>query len=256
LGLQYDQDYLDLYETLRTDAGLPSQPFRHTLIVSANFPTRTLDAVFWAFEADPHAFRLTRKWEGDTFTFVMSNGILLGQEASPPVLLPQGRLLGRYNIRRNRMVAIPLTRQDRERAGTEIMDRRMALYQRAVDHVERTNDASVSGQFGRLATMNGNGDHRLSSAVFSHLTTLFACRMDTEAETEEFMAIVSPILDGAGNDTLPAGTPPGTAPAQGWPYWLARYRQCLDALREPFGLPGRIFRAGSRTVMNETPISA
>ncbi len=35
-----------------------------------------------------------------------------------------------------------------------------------------------------------------------------------------------------------------------------RYRQCLDALREPFGLPGRIFRAGSRTVMNETPISA
>jgi hypothetical protein len=66
LGLQYDQDKLDLCEKLRADAGLPSQPFRHMLIVSANYATRTLDAVFWAFETDPHAFRLTRGWQGDT----------------------------------------------------------------------------------------------------------------------------------------------------------------------------------------------
>jgi hypothetical protein len=150
----------------------------------------------------------------------MTNGILLGQEASRPVLLHQGHLLGRYNNRRNRMkVTVPLTQQDREKAATEIMDRRMPLYQRAVDHVERNNDASVSEQLSRFARLNDNGDHRVSSAVFSHLTTLFAYRMDTEAKAAEFLAIVSPVLDGAGEDSLPAGTPPETAPALGWPYW-------------------------------------
>lgn len=251
LGLQYDQDYLELYELLRKVSGLPSSPFRHTLIVSANLATRSLDAVFWAFETEPHAFRLSRKWQGGTFTYVMTNGILLGQEASQPILLDQGHLLGRYNNRRNRMrVTIPLTQQDREKAATEIMDRRMTLYQLAVEHVERTNDASVSEQLSRLARLNDNGDHTLTSAVFCHLMTLFAGRLDTEAKADQFMDIVSPILDGAGNDAFPAGATPETVPAQGWPYWLARYRQCLDALRIPFGLPGRIFRAGSRTEMN------
>jgi hypothetical protein len=251
LGLQYDQDYLDLYEKLRKDAGLPSTPFRHSLIVSANPPTRTLDAVFWAFETDPHAFRLTQDWQGGAFTYVMANGALLGQDASEPVLLPQTCLLGRYNNRRNRMkVRSPLTQEDREKVATEIMDRRMALYQGAVEYVERNNDTSVTEQLSRLARLNDSGDHRLSSAVFSHLTTLFATRMETEAKADQFLAIVSPILDRAGNDAFPPGTPPDAVPAQGWPHWLATYRQCLDALRAPFGLPGRIFRAGSRTEMN------
>ena len=251
LGLQYDDDFQQLYEKLRNDAGLPSAPFRHTLIASANPATRTLDAVFWAFETDPHAFRLTQKWQGKPFTYVMTNGVLLGQEASEPVFLPQTCLLGRYNNRRNRMkVRSPLTQKDRERAAAEIMDRRMGLYQRAVNHVERNNDTSVSEQFSRLARLNGSSDHRLSSAVFTHLLTLFSTRMGTNAKADEFLAIVSPIIDGAGADTLPAGTPVETVPAQGWPHWLATYRQCLDALRGPFGLPGRIFRAASRDEMN------
>ena len=86
--------------------------------------------------------------------------------------------------------------------------------------------------------------------MFNHLTTLFATRMDTEAKADEFLTIVSPILDGAGDDAIPAGTPPQSVPPQGWPHWLTRYRQCLDALRHPFGLPGRIFRAASRTELN------
>ena len=33
-------------------------------------------------ETDPHAFRLTTDWTGSDFTYVMTNGILLGQSAS------------------------------------------------------------------------------------------------------------------------------------------------------------------------------
>lgn len=256
LGLQYDQDYLDLYEKLRNDANLPTSSFGHTLIVSANLATRTVDAVFWAFETDPYAFRLTREWQGDTFTVVMTNGILLRQEASQAIRLQQGHLLGRYNNRRNRMrVTIPLTQQDRMSAATEIMERRMLLYQRAVDHVERTNDTSVCEHLDRLARLNSIRDHRLSSAVFNHLTTLFAGRIEPEAKSDEFLEIVSPILDSAGDDILLQEMSPQAIPKQDWPHWLTTYRQCLDALREPFGLPGRIFRAASRTEMDVTQMN-
>ena len=257
LGLQYDADYLALYEELRNEAGLPSSVFRHTLIVSASPPHRTVDAVFWAFETDPHAFRLTGDWRGEAFTYVMTNGILLGQEASAAVRLPRSQLLGRPTNRRNRMrVRRPLSQQEREQAATEIMERRLGLYPRAVDYVERTNDASITEQLSRLARLNGNGDHRLSSAVFSNLTTLFEGRMETEDRADQFLGLVAPIIDNAGADAFPAGTPLGAVPAQGWAHWLAIYRQCLDVLRGPFGLPGRIFRAASRTEMKETPISA
>jgi hypothetical protein len=152
LGLQYDQDYLDLFESLRAKAALPKEPFRHTLIVSANIATRTLDAVFWAFECDPHAFRLTKNWQGEPFTFVMTNGILAGQLASAVVSLPETKLLGRYNNRRNRMaVRIPLTEQEKENAGNEIMDRRMTLYREAVDYIERNHDKSVTESVFRKA---------------------------------------------------------------------------------------------------------
>ena len=252
LGLQYDQDYLGLYGELREAAGLPSSPFRHTLIVSADPASRTLDAVFWAFETDPHAFRLTTQWQGPPFTYVMTNGIMLDQEASGPVSLPKSTLLGRPNNRRSRMrVRTLLSPEDREKAAAEIMERRINLYQRAVDHVERTCDALFTDQLGRLARLNDTGDHRLSSAVVAHLRTLFASRADAEANSNDFLAIVTSILCEAGDDAFTPGAPLNAAPSKGWPHWLSAYRRCLDALHQPFGLPGHMYRAGSRTEIIE-----
>lgn len=104
---------------------LSATPFRHTLLVSANPATRTLDAVFWAFETDAHAFRLSSEWSGGQFTFVMSNGILVGQEASQAVRLDGGYLLGKPTNLRCRMRVL-LTEQDKAKAADEIMERAWA----------------------------------------------------------------------------------------------------------------------------------
>lgn len=256
LGLQYDPKYLDLYAKLRADAALSATPFRHTLLVSANPATRTLDAVFWAFEIDAHAFRLSSEWSGGPFTFVMSNGILVSQEASQAVRLEGGYLLGKpTNLRCRMRVRALLTEQDKAKAADEIMERRLGLYRRAVDHVERNCDESVREQLSRLARLNANGDHRLTSAVFSHVVTLFAGSTPTVEKADQFINLLIPILDTAAGSTLPAGSGKDATPPQGWGYWLERYRQCLDALLPAFGLPGYIFRAASRTVTNVSPIA-
>ncbi|HEY1381012.1 MAG TPA: hypothetical protein VGF55_29705, partial [Gemmataceae bacterium] len=257
LGVQYDPEYLALYAGLRDDAGLPAEPFRHTLLVSANPATRTLDAVFWAFETDPHGFRLATEWPGGAVTYVMTNGILVGQEVSQAVRLDGGYLLGRPTGRRcRRVVRTRPTAEDLKLVADELTERRHDLYRRAVDYVEQNSDGAVREQLGRLARLNANGDHRLSSAVFSHLTTLFADRAATDDRAGEFLNLVSPILDAAAADALPAGSPENATPAQGWEYWLDTYRRCLDVLREPFGLPGHAFRARLRTVTSEAPAVA
>ncbi len=87
LGLQYEPEYLALYEDLRREIVFPETPFEHVLMASANPATRTLDLVFWAFRVDPHAFRVCDDWQGDGFTYVAVNGILAGTTVSEAIPL-------------------------------------------------------------------------------------------------------------------------------------------------------------------------
>ncbi len=121
LGLQYELRYIALYEELRKVTGVQKSMFDHTLIVSADPPHHTVDAVFWAFETDPHAFRLTQCWQGGPFTYVMTNGILLNEHASAALKLSQSQLLGRPNIRRNQMRrAQPLSQHERDETAVSV----------------------------------------------------------------------------------------------------------------------------------------
>jgi hypothetical protein len=218
------------------------------LLVSANPATRTLDAVFWAFETDPHAFRLAMEWRGGAFTYVMTNGILVGQQASDPVRLEHGHLLGKPTDRRNRMkVSVALTNEEKQKAADELTERRFEFYQRSVNYVERSCDESVQEQLRRLARLNENGDHRMSSAVLSHVLTMFEGRISNVESTDQFLNLLIPIIDMASDEKLLPGSPANVTPGQGWAYWLGIYRQCLDVLHEVFGLPGYIFQAKLRT---------
>jgi hypothetical protein len=70
LGLQYDADYVRVYSELRNQVAFPESQFEHILLASANLATRSLDVVFWAFRADPYAFRVCDDWRGDSVTYV------------------------------------------------------------------------------------------------------------------------------------------------------------------------------------------
>jgi hypothetical protein len=252
LGVQYDPNYRILYEVLKHEAGLATWPFQHTLIVSGDLGTRVLDAVFWAFETDPHAFRLSRDWSGEGFTYVMTNGILANTGFSQAVKLARSQPLGRYNNRRCRMrVTQPLTDAEKEAAAHELAEHRNELYRRAVDYVERNCDHSVAEQLGRLARLNSLGDHRLSSAVFAHLVTLFAGKVRSSDSADRFVDLLIPTIDPAPGDALPSGSLPTDVPARGWPFWIDLYRRCLDTLRAQFGSPGHVFQQNRRLVLNQ-----
>lgn len=251
LGVQYDQDLLNLYGEIKRQAGLASFPFQHTLIVSGEPGSRALDVVFWAFETDPHVFRVTRDWSGAGFTLAMTNGILVDTEFSQVATLARSQLLGRPTNRRCRMrVTRDLTDAERAAAGRELAEHRGQLYRRAVDYVERHCDGSVSEQLSRLARLNPLGDHRLSSAVFTHLATLFAGKVRDPVAADEFVCRLIPMIDPAPGDTLPQGSTAAEAPQRGWAFWLSLYRDCLDQLRESFGMPGHIYQHAQRLVVN------
>lgn len=253
LGIQYEQDFLRTYQEIVDAAGIPLTSFDHILIASANQPTRTLDAVFWMFGTDPHAFRLSEQWSGGGFTFVVGNGVLANGSVHGPVSVARTTLLGRPTHRRCRMRAsAPLTDAEREAAARQLAETRQDLYRRAVDFVERTSDQHVQDQLSRLARLD-QWDHRVASAVFARLVTLFSGSTRTNEAADRFIEIVAPIIDSARDDTLPTANA-AALPASGWGYWLDLYRNCLDVLREEFGLPGHIFTANRRDVMNIEPI--
>jgi hypothetical protein len=144
LGLQYDEDYLDLYQKLRKEVEFPVSPFEHVLIASANKPTRSLDVVFWAFRADPYAFRLWRDWEGRSFTYIIVNGVLANTTFSQPAKVDGGYLLGRPTRWRSYRYVTPICPSDHgEQLRRELFARRSHLYQKAVDYAERNFDEIV-----------------------------------------------------------------------------------------------------------------
>jgi hypothetical protein len=91
--------------------------------------------------------------------------------------------------------------------------------------------------------LNGARDHRLTTAVAARLAVMFDRRIRAVEDRREFDVIVARVLAGAPDEQCPPPAEGVAAPAVNWPFWLARYRQCLDALRERLGLPGDIYQA-------------
>ena len=244
LGLQYEADYLAVYGQLRRQAGIPETPFEHVLLASANPATRTLDLVFWAFRVDPHAFRVCDDWQGDAFTYVAVNGVLAYTTASEAIGLNGGYLLGRPTRRRSRLTA-PFEPAEQEQIRQELFERRTGLYQQAVDYIERNFDDVVIENLKRYAWLNPAGDHRLTTAVAQRLAIMYDRRIRQTEARRVFDQIVAGVLAGAPDEHYPPPADGVPAPAVDWPLWLARIRQCLDAVRELFGLPGDIYQAAS-----------
>ena len=198
LGLQYEPEYLALYEDLRREIVFPETPFEHVLMASANPATRTLDLVFWAFRVDPHAFRVCDDWQGDGFTYVAVNGILAGTTVSEAIPLERAHLLGRPTRRRSNFnVPLDFQQTELDPIRQEVFERRAGLYRRAVDYVERRFDDLAIENLKVYASLNPDGDHRLTIAVARRLAIMFHRRIGKEEARRRFEEIVAGVLAGA-----------------------------------------------------------
>jgi hypothetical protein len=245
LGLQYDVDYLELYQKLRDDLRFPASPFEHVLLASANAPTQTLDVVFWAFRADPYAFRVCNDWQSDSFTFCVVNGVLAQTSFSDAIRLDGGHLLGRATQWRSYRHITPFSPPDHgQRIRDELFARRSRLYRQSVDHIERHFDDNVIDRLHDFASLNVNGDHRVKTQVVDRLRIAFNSRIQSKDARAQFARLVEEILEGAPDDVCRLENEGRIQSAVNWPLWLERYRKCLDALLEPFGLPGDVYQTG------------
>jgi hypothetical protein len=253
LGLQYEHDYLAAYEDLRRKADFPETSFEHVLIASANPATRTLDLVFWAYRVDPYAFRVCDDWRGQALTYVVVNGVLAGTTFSEAIRLDGGRLLGRPTQRRSNFhVTTPFGPVEQTQLRQELFERRANLYRQAVDYVERSFDDIAIENLKNYAWLNPDGDYRLATAVIKRLAVMFHRRIQEVEARLLFDQIVARVLSGAPDDLSPPPSDVASAPVVDWPRWLTLIRQSLDALREPFGLPGDIYQAISDGIVWES----
>jgi hypothetical protein len=254
LGLQYDEDYLRLYRKIREEVEFAPSPFEHVLIASANKATGSLDVVFWAFGADPYAFRLCRNWKGGTFTYIVVNGILKNTKVSEPVKIDAGYVLGRATRWRSYQFVTPGSPSDGgEQLRKDLFARRSLLHQEAVDFAQRNFDEDVIDALGKLASLNEAGDHRLRTALADLLRVGFNSRIQSGDKRSQFDQALATVLAETPDEVCAPHHSGETTQNVNWPFWLARYRQCLDVLREPFGLPGDVFQTGGGEVMANVP---
>jgi hypothetical protein len=117
------------------------------------------------------------------------------------------------------------------------------LYREAVDYVERRFDDIAIESLKNYASLNPSADNRLITAVVKRLTVMFHRRIVEPQTRREFDQIVTRVLANAPDDSWPPPSKGEQSPAVDWQFWLALFRQCLDELRLPFGLPGDIYQA-------------
>jgi hypothetical protein len=230
---------------LRDEVDFPESRFEHVLLASANAATRSLDVVFWAFQADPYAFRVCREWQDESWTYIVVNGVLAETTFSDAIRLDGGYILGRpTRLRSYRYITPSSPLNEGERIRDELFFRRSHLYRQANDFIERRFDEIVIERLQEFASLNARGDHRVKTAVMDRLQIAFNSRIQSKETRAEFDRVVGQVLVDAPDEVFLPGTEDQPAPAINWRLWLDRYRQCLDALLEPFGLPGDVYQTG------------
>jgi hypothetical protein len=140
------------------------------------------------------------------------------------------------------------TDDERQAIHGELFARRQELYRQAVNYIERHTDDFVAESLARYARANGTADHRVVTGIRLQLAALFDDRLD-DASLAEFDGIVGGVLAGAPGDVCVPAEQGGPANLVDVPAWLARYRGCLDALRDRFGLPGAYYLVNDAEVM-------
>jgi hypothetical protein len=129
-GIQYEVE--NTVKKYTVDAGLSHGRFDHIIILSANPPTRTVDAVFVVAGVDPYCFRLYDNWRGRAFTKVFVHPVFKNTNISGPVELPRtSTLFGKSNRR-------PILGEDDEKTST-LEHAKQVVIQRSI----AINDAAL-----------------------------------------------------------------------------------------------------------------
>lgn len=233
-GIQYESEGA-IFNFLQK-AKLTPGPFDHTLILSANPPTRTIDAIFFVSGVDPFCFRLTQKWSGRGFTKIFVHPVLKNTSASMPVELAESSTLFGVSSRK------PII-EEGEFQATPIEHAKQICFQRA----EKLNEASlfversVEGEdhlVKDLIELSTNVYPSLTlSEILSERVKVWYRHLDDET-TNPLIDFLNKQFANVKHQTFNEKfVKLGDLPAETWKEILSLYRSVLDDVIEEFGAP-------------------
>ncbi|NUQ01296.1 MAG: hypothetical protein HUU35_15730 [Armatimonadetes bacterium] len=242
LGIQYDR--IDDVLSARARLELPVQPFEHTLAVSGDVASRSLDVVWLCAGVDPWAFRLSSNWTEEDFTYVFAVGTTtLGPERASnwfagPTSLCQPSIY--------RMLSPDLENDEFEaRVLLPVASRRAEAYRKAVDLVERNCPAEVQdGLLSIARTRSPDQPVSVAALLRERLRRLFYRRLENGATAKAFDEIVKARmlqLDTASAQQMVVAGDEGSVQAVDWGGWHRVFVEVLDDLLSVAGLPGETF---------------
>ncbi len=243
LGRQYESEYSNRYRAFLRKARIMPQPFAHTLIISADPTSRSVDAVFCVFGKDPHAFRLCKNWSGGPLTFVLSNEILKNGNVIGPIQVHATDTLGIPNFRRSHMVIKnSFSKEDAETVRTEVSSMRIETLREAVYYVERYCPEYLIVQLQnsiRLAT-----ELTVWEVIVERLLKLFAVyTFPLEASLSAFANELRKMIE---NSDCAGHILACQASSLDWDLVIAEYRFCLESLVATRGLPNPMWIESNR----------
>lgn len=253
LGIQYEK--IDLIRELRNKVDFPHTDFEHVLIASANVPTRTIDVVAYLFETDPYGFRLTSNWQGESFTYIIVNGVLCDTQASEVMHLPSTHLLCRPTLRRctlSHQFSDPQMRTVTE----EIIDVRSDSLRRATFLVLQTSDWYVRKALSEAALPHREQSFAMLDVVRGKLAQNYEQRLENSTSRNQFDRIVDRHFEKI-PDAIKIEKVEHESELDGlsWAFWIPLFRRILEDVTAALGLPGdfeyRIPTADVQTISDD-----
>lgn len=236
LGIQYEK--LDLIRELRKKVDFPHTDFEHVLIASANVPTRTIDVVAYLFETDPYGFRLTSNWQGESFTYIIVNGVLCDTQASEVMYLPSTHLLCRSTLRRC-TTSHQLSDPEMRTVAEEIIDVRSNSLRRATYLLLQTSDWCLRKALSEAALPHRDQSYAMLNVVRGKLAQNYEQRLKNKASRIQFDQIVDRHFENVPSAIkLEKAEHESELDGLSWAIWISLFRRILEDVTAELGLPG------------------
>ncbi len=226
----------------------PETPFEHILIASGDPRTGAVDLAWVLAGIDVWTFRLTRLWNGPTFTVVAGCGTLRDTRRWEPAVIEQIRWqLGQRT--RARAVQRDLTEHAMQAIATEVAAQRHRGFRAVVDVVERRSDDVVKGgilslsRFPEAQPVLYPGSTAIAHGLERRLRRLFFDQCADPDNINFLSATISAEIARLPQavQTQVVAREDAFGSAVAWNDWIGCHRSILDAVAPRFGPPGHIY---------------
>lgn len=235
LGIQLEK--LHLYEELRDRFDIERTPFEHYMLIAGNQSQHCIDAVWVVYGFEPHGFRLSYEYAGESFCMGFVNPVLKGGSPSPAIeLSPIDDLLCKPTKRRT-FQSVPITEDEIADIVSEIEVVRSSAYNKSV-LLLNTSKLAEPWLLERLKDSSKNQPpYSFVDRLLSRLRSIFPDCNEQDDFVSDTETTLSRCLEESGVTDL-SKTMQDVLQERRTSVWVDAYRAAVLSITEKYGDPG------------------